>query len=71
VDLIPDWIPGIGLLDDVAVLAWVVNSLERELDAFKAWRDSLLPEKLRRAERLPETPQALQLEHNSGEKQGL
>ncbi|WP_416422972.1 YkvA family protein [Pseudomonas sp. App30] len=68
IDAIPDWIPGIGLLDDIAVLAWVVNSLEKELAAFKAWRDSLRPEKLRVVERLPASPRALQLEHNSGEK---
>ncbi|EIK97968.1 hypothetical protein PMM47T1_05629 [Pseudomonas sp. M47T1] len=71
IDAIPDWIPGIGFLDDIAVLAWVINSLEKELDAFKAWRDSLRPEKLRVVERLPATPQALQLEHNSGENRSL
>ncbi len=71
IDAIPDWIPGIGLLDDIAVLAWVVNSLEKELNAFKAWRDSLRPEKLRVVERLPATPRALQLEHNSGENPSL
>ncbi|MFZ5956468.1 YkvA family protein [Pseudomonas sp. QL9] len=39
VDVIPDWIPGFGLLDDLAVLAWVVRHWQSELDAFKAWRD--------------------------------
>ncbi|WP_152221675.1 YkvA family protein [Pseudomonas sp. SCB32] len=39
VDLIPDWLPGVGLLDDLAVLAWVVRRWQSELDAFKVWRD--------------------------------
>jgi uncharacterized membrane protein YkvA (DUF1232 family) len=39
VDLIPDWLPGVGLLDDLAVLAWVVRHWQSELDAFKVWRD--------------------------------
>ncbi|QKZ06240.1 MULTISPECIES: YkvA family protein [Pseudomonas] len=71
IDAIPDWIPGIGFLDDIAVLAWVVRSLENELNAFKAWRERLRPENLRKVERLPASAQALQLEHNSGEKPGL
>jgi len=40
VDLIPDWLPGVGLLDDLAVLAWVVRRWQSELDAFKVWRDA-------------------------------
>lgn len=38
-DVIPDWLPGVGLLDDLAVLAWVVRHWQAELDAFKRWRD--------------------------------
>ena len=37
-DLIPDFIAGVGLLDDVAVIAWVVDAVEDELAKFKAWR---------------------------------
>ena len=39
-DMIPDWLPGVGLLDDLAVLAWVVRHWQAELDAFKVWRDA-------------------------------
>ena len=39
VDLVPDWLLGVGLLDDLAVLAWVVRRWQSELDAFKVWRD--------------------------------
>ena len=37
IDLIPDAIPGVGLLDDVAVVTWVVGRVRRELDDFRAW----------------------------------
>ncbi|MCY1272383.1 hypothetical protein D3C76_1047330 [compost metagenome] len=40
VDAIPDWVVGVGLLDDLAVLGWVVRRWQLELDAFKVWRDS-------------------------------
>ena len=39
VDLVPDWLLGVGFLDDLAVLAWVVRRWQSELDAFKVWRD--------------------------------
>jgi len=58
-DLIPDWIPGIGMLDDIAVLAWVMKNFHTELDAFRAWRDAQSPEKLAVVERLPDTPALL------------
>jgi uncharacterized membrane protein YkvA (DUF1232 family) len=36
-DLVPDAIPGVGFLDDAAVIAWVIKSVRDELDAFRAW----------------------------------
>ncbi|WP_317855523.1 YkvA family protein [Chakrabartyella piscis] len=38
VDLIPDSIPGIGYLDDVAVLALVLKGIHSDVEEFKAWR---------------------------------
>ncbi|WP_158891165.1 MULTISPECIES: YkvA family protein [unclassified Pseudomonas] len=38
IDLIPDWVPMFGLLDDLAVLAWVGKACSDELDGFRAWR---------------------------------
>ena len=61
-DAIPDWLRGIGLLDDLAVLAWVLKTFDSELAAFRAWRNRQSPEKLRVVERLPDTPEALRLE---------
>ena len=36
-DLIPDAILGVGLMDDLAVLTWVYRSASEELDKFIAW----------------------------------
>ncbi len=37
IDLIPDWIPVIGLLDDAALLAWFMTSIKDEMDRFLDW----------------------------------
>lgn len=63
IDAIPDFIPVFGMLDDIAVLAWVMKTLDGELSAFRAWRERQLPEKLAVVERLPATPQLLTQEH--------
>ena len=65
IDAIPDWLLGVGFLDDIAVLGWVLKTVADELARFKAWRDSQAPERLRVVERLPATPQALGLERNT------
>ena len=38
VDAVPDFIAGLGLVDDAAVLGYVVSTLRDELDAFRNWR---------------------------------
>lgn len=37
IDLVPDWIPVIGLLDDAALLAWFMTSIKEEMDRFLEW----------------------------------
>ncbi|MFB9863411.1 DUF1232 domain-containing protein [Rufibacter immobilis] len=37
IDLVPDWLPIIGLLDDVSLLAWFMTSIKSEMDKFHAW----------------------------------
>ncbi|MDH0647587.1 YkvA family protein [Pseudomonas sp. GD03858] len=61
-DAIPDWLLGVGLLDDIAVLGWVLKTVADELARFKAWRASQAPERLQVVERLPDSPEALRLE---------
>lgn len=39
-DLIPDLIPVAGLADDFAILVWVYNSVQEEVDKFLEWEAS-------------------------------
>lgn len=36
-DLIPDILPGLGLIDDAALLAWAFHQVRRDLDDYLAW----------------------------------
>ena len=36
-DMAPDFIPGVGYLDDAVVLGFVVNSIKKELEKFLRW----------------------------------
>jgi uncharacterized membrane protein YkvA (DUF1232 family) len=38
-DLVPDFLVGVGLLDDVTVIAFALNVLKSDLAAFKKWED--------------------------------
>ena len=66
-DAIPDWLVGVGFLDDIAVLGWVLKTVADELNRFKAWRDSQAPERLRVVERLPDSPESLRTERRAPE----
>ena len=43
VDLIPDFIPAMGLTDDIGILLWVYNSLSTEINKFLEWEKTTLP----------------------------
>lgn len=36
-DIVPDAIPAAGLLDDAAIVGWMLGKLREELDRFRAW----------------------------------
>lgn len=52
-DAIPDWIPGLGFVDDLAVLAWVTRKWSGELEAFRRWRDGQSADVQAQMARLP------------------
>ena len=39
IDLIPDFIPGLGFADDAAAVAFCVKTLHDDLEKYKTWRD--------------------------------
>ena len=41
VDLIPDFIPDSGLIDDVALIAWIYESIQDDIEKFLEWEKSL------------------------------
>lgn len=40
IDIIPDWIPVIGVLDDLAILTFAIPLLVKEAEKFVAWEVS-------------------------------
>ena len=40
IDFVPDFIPVIGLLDDVSLLAWFMTSIKGEMEKFAEWEAS-------------------------------
>lgn len=40
-DIIPDFIPGIGLIDDLTLLAWVYKNIERDVENYLDWEEAI------------------------------
>ncbi|MAC96505.1 MAG: hypothetical protein CMC96_13510 [Flavobacteriales bacterium] len=36
-DVVPDFIPALGLLDDITLITFVINSLKKDIEAFLNW----------------------------------
>ena len=41
VDLIPDFIPVSGLIDDIALIAWIYESIQDDIENFLEWEKSI------------------------------
>lgn len=39
-DFVPDFILGLGFVDDLAVLTWVLSVIKEDLEVFKRWESS-------------------------------
>lgn len=39
-DVIPDFIPVIGFLDDISLMAWFIDSFQKEITNFRAWESN-------------------------------
>ncbi|WP_442599254.1 YkvA family protein [Neobacillus sp. D3-1R] len=39
IDIIPDFLVGLGILDDAAVIGFTLKQIASDLDKFKAWKD--------------------------------
>lgn len=44
IDLIPDFIPITGFIDDITVVVYIYNKLQSEIDKYIIWEKSTLPE---------------------------
>lgn len=39
-DFLPDFVLGLGFLDDIAVLRWVIGQIKSDLEKFKSWEEN-------------------------------
>ena len=40
VDAVPDFIPVLGYVDDAAVIAYVIRTIQEEIDSFRKWEST-------------------------------
>lgn len=44
-DLVPDFLVGLGFLDDAVILGFVIKKVSKELEKYKAWKDKIEQQK--------------------------
>lgn len=40
IDFIPDFLPIVGITDDIALVLWLVGSIRKDLDKFRLWESN-------------------------------
>jgi uncharacterized membrane protein YkvA (DUF1232 family) len=40
IDVIPDFIPVIGYLDDISLMAWFIDAFQKEINNFRTWESN-------------------------------
>lgn len=40
-DLIPDFIPALGLTDDISIVFWVYKSIQEDIEKFETWEKKI------------------------------
>ena len=40
IDLIPDFLPGIGYLDDIAVVGFCITMVKTDIESYDVWRQA-------------------------------
>lgn len=40
IDIVPDFLVGLGFLDDAAILSFVIKQISDELYKYKGWKDN-------------------------------
>lgn len=40
-DIVPDFILGIGFLDDLSVLSYLITKIKKEINAYKIWKEEI------------------------------
>ncbi|NJM94608.1 MAG: DUF1232 domain-containing protein, partial [Cytophagales bacterium] len=36
-DLIPDFIVGFGLIDDMTLMVWILKNIQKDIEAYRRW----------------------------------